>query len=170
MVKLISIGRNFTQCNEDADKTCFPGKLDQTLDLSYYPMLPQHNPSFLPSYLLPPSALCHRPCPWEAARSKGFNLFPQRKKKKSQTKEVDGEKFPIYHSDRLTRSQALAQAMFPCGGLQFWLEHSCCDKGAHKISPCVSSLASYTETVRSPQLDIQILLKRIPMGIEYLLS
>lgn len=82
MVKLISIGRNFTQCNEDADKTCFPGKLDQTLDLSYYPMLPQHNPSFLPSFLLPPSALCHRPCPWEAARSKGFNLFPQRKKKK----------------------------------------------------------------------------------------
>lgn len=119
MVKLISIGRNFTQCNEDADKTCFPGKLDQTLDLSYYPMLPQHNPSFLPSFLLPPSALCHRPCPWEAARSKGFNLFPQRKKKKSQTKEVDGEKFPIYRSDRLTRSRALAQAMFPCGGSSF---------------------------------------------------
>lgn len=80
MVKLISIGSNFIQSNQDADKTCFPGKLDQMLDLSYYPVLPQkHNPSFLPSFLLSPSALCRHPSPCEVARSNSFNLFPQRK-------------------------------------------------------------------------------------------
>jgi len=39
MANFISISSNFIQSNQDADKTCFPGKPSKILDLSYYPVL-----------------------------------------------------------------------------------------------------------------------------------
>lgn len=91
-----------------------------------------------------------------------------KKKKKNQTKE---KKVPFNWvtdwpgAEWDLQSWVLTQATLPCG--IFGINTITPIKECTRSVPGCRSLASYTEIFRLPQLDIQILLKKILMGIEY---